>query len=461
MKPRVRPRNRYTQRMTALIVVIAIALLVLAFTVGVRPVMLAIVLLRPLGDQFFEYLKGVSDSSAGPGASINIVILAGGFTALLTAPRLLTSPVLLAMILFLGAAALSMLHGPDPGGGVRMFLTLATYVSVFALGRSIVRSSADVEQALRIAVYSSLGPNLIAICGILTNSLVYSPDGRLQGTFTHPNIYAFFLMTSIAGNLFLLSSSRVTISSRFRLELNCLTALCLALLALTQTRSAWIAVSLILLTYAITIDRRWLALVALAPFALLVPVVGDRISDLGAGNVAGGYAQLNSYAWRELLWSDALQWMRQNPQLLLGNGLDLFESLTPLFFTPGGPEGVMPHNAFLQIYFEMGIVGLTTYGAIFFALAFELGRGWKVDWRGTLLMGLLCIGYLTVSYSDNVLDYLQYQWLFWFTLATVTTYPGMRRAQNAQQYLNGRSDWERGYQTMQGGVSRTLNPPPR
>jgi O-antigen ligase len=447
--------------MAALIVIIAIALLVLAFIVGVRPVMLAIVLLRPLGDQFFEYLKDVTGSSTGPGASINIVILAGGLTALLAVPRLLTSPVLLAMIVFLGAAALSMLHGPDPSGGVRLLLTLTTYAAVFALGKSIIRSSGDVQQALRIAAYSSLGPNLIAIFGMITHTIEYSPEGRLQGTFTHPNIYAFFLMTSIAINLFLLSSSRVTISPRFRLELNCLTALCLALLTLTQTRSAWIAVSLILLTYAMTIDRRWLALVALAPFALLIPAVGDRIFDLGAGNVSGGYAQLNSYAWRELLWSDALQWMGQNPQLLLGNGLDLFQSFTPLFFTPGGKAGVMAHNSFLQIYFEMGIVGLITYSAIFFALAFELGRGWKADWRGTLLMGLLCIGYLTVSYSDNVLDYLQYQWLFWFTLAVVTSYPGLRRAQNAQQYLNGGSNWEQGYQTMQGAVSRTLNAPPK
>jgi O-antigen ligase len=417
--------------MTALVVIIAIALSVVAFTLGVRTLMLAIVLLRPLCDQFFEYLKDVSGSSTGPGASINLIILAGGFTALLAAPRLLTSPVLLAMMLFLGAAVLSMLHGPDPAAGIRMFLTLATYASVFALGKFIVRRPADVEQALRIAAYSSLGPNLIAIFGISTNTLVYSPEGRLQGTFTHPNIYAFFLMTSIAINLFLLSSTRVTVTPRFRQQLICFTAICLALLALTQTRSAWIAVSLVLVTYAITIDRRWLALVALAPFALLVPAVGDRIFDLEAGNIAGGYAQLNSYAWRELLWSDALQWMRENPQLLLGNGLDLFESLTPLFFASGGPEGVMPHNAFLQIYFEMGIVGLVTYGAIFLALAFELARGRKADWRGTLLMSLLCVGYLTVSYSDNVLDYLQYQWLFWFTLAVVTSYPRMRPAQNA------------------------------
>lgn len=417
--------------MIALVVIIVIILLGLAFIFGVRTMILATVLFRPLGDQFFEYLKDVSGSSTGPGASINLVIVAGGFTALLGVPRLIASPVVLAMILFLGAASLSMLHGPDPGGGLRLLLTLTTYASVFALGKCIVRKPADVEQALRIAAFSSLGPNIIAIFGILTNSFVYSEDGQLQSTFTHPNIYAFFLMTSIAINLFLLSSTRVSVSFRFRQLLMCATAVDLALLALTQTRSAWIAVSLILMTYALTIDRRWLALIALAPLALLVPAVGERIFDLETGNVAGGYAQLNSYAWRQLLWSDALQWMHENPHLLLGNGLDLFQSFAPLFFTPGGPSGVMAHNALLQIYFEMGVVGLITYSAIFLALALELARGRKADWQGTLLMSVLCMGHLTVSYSDNVLDYLQYQWLFWFTLAVVTSYPGMRPAQNA------------------------------
>jgi len=48
--------------------------------------------------------------------------------------------------------------------------------------------------------------------------------------------------------------------------------------------------------------------------------------------------------------------MADNQSILLGNGLDLYQSYLPLFFPRGAQEsGVGPHNALLQIYFEMGL----------------------------------------------------------------------------------------------------------
>jgi hypothetical protein len=34
-------------------------------------------------------------------------------------------------------------------------------------------------------------------------------------------------------------------------------------------------------------------------------------------------------------------------------------------------------------------------------------------------MAILCISYLTVCYSDNLLGYLQFEWFFWFVLGTM------------------------------------------
>ena len=39
----------------------------------------------------------------------------------------------------------------------------------------------------------------------------------------------------------------------------------------------------------------------------LVPSVRDRLLDLGQGNEVGRYAELNSFAWRQLLWKTAME----------------------------------------------------------------------------------------------------------------------------------------------------------
>src|SRR5207244_6442974 len=82
-------------------------------------------------------------------------------------------------------------------------------------------------------------------------------------------------------------------------------------------------------------------------------------------------------------------------------------------------DGVGAHNTFLQIYFEMGVAGITSFLLIMAAVAFKLLCRIREDFAGSFMMLMMCVGYLVVCYSDNLLDYLQFQWLFWFTLGSV------------------------------------------
>ena len=43
----------------------------------------------------------------------------------------------------------------------------------------------------------------------------------------------------------------------------------------------------------------------------------------------------------------------------------------------------------------------------------------RQDFRGTRLIMLLCVAYMIENYSDNLLDYLQFQWFFWFCVGAV------------------------------------------
>jgi O-antigen ligase len=115
--------------------------------------------------------------------------------------------------------------------------------------------------------------------------------------------------------------------------------------------------------------------------------------------------------------------MAANPSLLLGNGLNSFVHYVPAFFPfvreTDDAVGVGAHNVFLQIYFEMGVLGVLTFGWLFLSLFRKLKDGYRSDTRGTLIMSAFAASYLVECYSDNVIDYLVYQWFFWFIMGAV------------------------------------------
>jgi O-antigen ligase len=410
------------------IVALALLMPLLALTayLGPRRMLLAVILVRPSCDRAFELVKAGLDQSSGPGAAINALVILLAVLAAVHVPLVILSPVIAAWLTFLAAAVASALHGPDPAAGVRLLLALCSYLAVLVLASLVVRFRRDVELGLKAALASSLVPVAYAILEMATGMIQFNDDGRLQGTFTHPNIFAFFIVGVVTLILFLRCTTLVTLSSPLQHFLFAYMVLLLLLLLITQTRSAWIAMALILMGYALIVDRRGLLLVLLLPLVLLVPGVSERVLDLTSGNVEGGYAQLNSYAWRQLLWRDTLEWMSANPSVVFGYGLDLYKSYTPLFF-PKGTEGVGAHNAFLQIYFEMGLFGLGSFVLIFVCLISQLAARMRHDFAGSAILILWCVGYLLCCYSDNMLDYLQFQWFFWFCIGTVCAAPVAQR----------------------------------
>lgn len=386
--------------------------------------------------------------SEGPGAAVNLLVIGLALIGFVHAPRRVMSPTMLAWGGFLLAALASLLHGPDPAGGTRLLLTLVTYAAAFSLPFAIVRNRQTAAQCLWIAFLSSLGPAAWAAVKLATSSDIVFGDGRLQSTFSHPNIFAFFIVGLLALTLLITSSSLVRLDGAHRRLLHVYVVGLLALLLFTKTRSAWIAAVLIFIGHALFVDRRWLALLAVLPVALLIPGVAERIGDLNAGNVDLGFAKLNSLAWREELWDDTLQWMRDNPSILLGHGLDLYASYVPLFFSRGEDQsGVGAHNTFLQIYFEMGLVGLSAFLTIFIVLFAELRRGLAHARDGVIVMGALCVGYFVICFSDNVLDYLSFEWFFWFVLGTVLARVRVLRSAPAEAM-----SLQRGHARPLGGI---------
>jgi O-antigen ligase len=407
--------------MTVAILAILGLLLFLTPVIGVWRMTLAVMLVRPSCDQLFDWLKTSFDHQTGPGAAINILMIAMAIIAVAHVPGVLVVAPLLAWAGFLLATAASLLQAPDPAGGLRVFLTLATYAAVFALPYTLIQSRRAVVQCLSVTLCSSLIPSTFALLELAMTPAILTGEQRLQSTFTHPNIYAFYIVGIVATILFMACSTTVTLSKSMRRTLFVYMGYLLLLLLLTKTRSAWLSMLIIMTGYGLAVDRRALLPLLGLPIALLIPGVADRLSDLDSGTVGVGYEQLNSFVWRKVLWNDTLEWLAANPSGVFGYGLSAYQSYVPTFFSRGGTGQVAigPHNAFLQIYFEMGVVGLTSFLLLMAAIASKLIYRFREDFAGSFVMLMMCVGYMVVFYSDNLLDYLQYQWLFWFTLGSV------------------------------------------
>jgi O-antigen ligase len=403
-------------------VILAGILFVVAALFGIRRAALTVILIRPSCDHAFGWANAILLDSTGPGlgGAINLLVIGLAVTVLIHVPRVFLSPPLLAWGGFLLAALMSLVHGPDPASGTKLLLTLTTYAAVFSMPFAIIRSRETAARCLWIAFLSSLVPTALGLVEFVMTPAILFGEGRVESTFTHPNIFAFFIVSVIALILFLTRSTLVRLTRMQSRMLYAHAVLLVILLLFTKTRSAWIAMALALFSYALFIDRRWFSLVVVLPAALLIPGIEGRITELDAGNIDMGFEQLNSFAWREVLWDNTLQWMANNPSILFGHGLDLYESYLPLFFPRGTHEtGVGAHNALLQIYFEMGLIGLAAFLSIFIVTFAQLRRVYRHDRDGAIVMAILCISYLTVCYSDNLLGYLQFEWFFWFVLGTM------------------------------------------
>jgi O-antigen ligase len=398
---------------------LGVAALGIAFALGARRLALAVLLLRPSCDRIFDLIKSTLGTGLGPGAALNALVICLAFLFVIESPGVFLAAIG-PWVGFLMTAFASIIGSPEPTTVLRECLDLTTYAAVFALPFGLVRSSEWALRCLFAALWSSVIPIAYTFVELAAGSAATEAGIRVSSTFTHPNIFAFYLVTLMGLILFMLSSVRISVSPLVRRSLVLYVPITGVLILLTGTRSAWICAALLLVIFCGLLDRRYLIAVLLVPFVVYIPGIEERISDLGSGNVAVQYQALNSYAWRQTIWQNTWDWMMAHPALLFGNGLDSYSDYAPRFFVGAEPgEHIGPHNVFLQIFFELGLLGLVTYLFLFAVVFYKLIRGSIIDKPGSIMIIALVVSDLIFCYSDNMLDYVVIEWNFWFIVGTV------------------------------------------
>lgn len=399
-------------RLAALPVLLLLGVLVIY---DYKKLLMLIILFRSVGDMVLESTQfGVGDARMGVGGLINLAVIMIACLLVLEKPQVFPTRLARSWVPVLLMMGISVAISYEMTTAIKLFLGMLSYFAIFIIAVYTVRSNEDFNQAIRLVLWSSLIPTLYSFVDVA----LHMRDGsfRLNSTFSHANILAFYLTLMLVLCLYMLKSPLFKIRPTDRVVICCYMPVLLGQLLLTQTRSAWLACFVVFVLYALLFEPKYLLYLLLLPLAVvLIPSVYDRLIDLNQGNEVGRYARLNSFAWRLTLWDSAIRWM-EPLRLICGYGLNSFGHFSQTFFERSGDLKLDAHNVYVQFLFDMGVLGLLCYLWLYGRVLWTIRAFARMD-RVSGFLFLAIVGqYLIVSFSDNMFGYLVFNWYFWFTV---------------------------------------------
>lgn len=408
----------------ALLIVLPVMLLTAFLFFYSREAFLMVVLLVRAGaNPIFEETRLAAIGGLGGLLNALVILLAGLIIS--RDPRRVPRAAWLIWLPFVAMQALGILYSPEKVQAIRLYLGQLSVVALFLVSFYLVTSEADLNKLLRLVTWSSVPVALVTLVYIglgRTAGIVdglESGAGRYGGPFPHANILAFYLVLCLGVLLYRWKSGQIGRQPVTLFAVVGYMLLLIGLLFATKTRSAWISVVFLFVVYGLFRERRYLVYLAIGGMlSMLIPEVRERVMGITQGNEVVQYAQLNSFAWRKLLWEEALTWMSPR-RYLTGYGAESFQELSSTFFSMAGRVKWGAHSAAVQVFFELGAIGLIAFVWVYW----RTGRMIATLWRARPLLALIGLSLLganfLVSLSDNMLAYLIYNWYFWLTMGAI------------------------------------------
>jgi putative inorganic carbon (hco3(-)) transporter len=362
-----------------------LALAVLATVYGVRRVLLTVAIIGiPFQwDKNFFYDYQLSSHGAIGGVSLSITTLAliglyglWGADFLLNPnhadrPRLRWA---FTPFTYFAIAALSITAASNPSLSLNELALIAQCLLLFVYVSSTVKSIEQLHEVIFLLLLSLTLQAAFLVLQYYTGASIHfrglssreriEETTRVAGTLGSPNSAGGFLACCIAIAVALLVGRGVRSSRVLPMIGVCLGAFALVL---TFSRGGWlavtIAVTLLLWFFTIRGELTWKIVILGALVAALGFFMGDQIHSRLQSQAGGLKARVS-------VGEVALDVIRDHP--LAGVGVNNYATVLP-DYTPLTQWTFVPHNKFLLVWSETGIVGLITF--ILFLLA-TTHRGW-------------------------------------------------------------------------------------
>lgn len=322
--------------------------------------------------------------------------------------RRTVEPLLIAMGLLVGAAALSIPTSVSPSTSVNETLRLTAAMLMAVVVSEFVGRRWDRLRMILVAAFASaVLPVGLALVQFVTGGARRIGElDRVTGTFGHPNSLAIYLVFLLAMAGALLPH----LGQRGRQAIVAFAVVGGGVLVVTYARGALLALLAAAVAIALIQDRRILIgmlLVGALAF-LLVPSVAERWTDVGADESVTG-EPTDSLSWRFSYWKETLDIGERNR--ITGVGLG--------GVSIAADEAKPPHNDVVRAAVELGVVGLGAYVAFLVVLVGTARRALRRTAGTTGMPRGVAVGYcgclvafLTLSLTSNLINQVAVLWYF-------------------------------------------------
>ena len=276
------------------------------------------------------------------------------------------------LVAFALAIAGGVLMTPVRSDGIRIALFFVSAI-LFAI---LIWGSVRDEKTLRVfvtfmvsalfimclyAVYQNFVgvPTDILLTDVNTNS---GMPGRVYSTFDNPNNFAEAIVLIVPFVYAMIIASEHKLA---KLSFVAVFAVCMAALAMSYSRSCYVAFAISTIVFALLYDWRLLlplGIIALVCIPFLPHSVMSRILTIGS-------MEDTSNSYRIYLWEGVIKLVRHSGLTGIGIGPEAFAKAYPPFASIWASKAPHSHMLYLELLVELGVVGAASFLAfMFFAL---------------------------------------------------------------------------------------------
>ena len=334
-------------------------------------------------------------------------------------------PLFIPWLLFIGFSAISLIYSVDKMSSLKMLARILNIFFLYAAAYFYFTKYPNKKYLYIKALFLAyIIPCIFGVYQIIFKTEFIGREGfnRINGTYFHPNSFAFHLFFLFIILIILYFNSKRSKNKRYLIVF---LSIIIVLILFTLTRSVWIGFILFIFSLIFIYSRKYIfkysLLITGLIFIFLVLInytslkYFDRNNISFIGRVTSSTNLLSSWEWRNKMWGEMTEYIYQSS--IIGYGLDTYRYLREkqiynVF------ESTYAHNDYLKILIELGIIGLIFYLNLIFKTLKKIFQKFLLTKRKKYLIsfiGILII--FLIGAVDNVLRSTALQWVMWIYIA--------------------------------------------
>lgn len=413
------------------IAMVGITLLIVGHVLFKEKLLLAFLILRPTIDIWRDVsLFSYREFSLNVNAGFAILFFAWSLVVLfIHRDKIFKTPlvpgfVVLSLIM-LGSAAYSLSSLTTLIESIKFINIIAIFAIAYT---SIKEHIFSIKELLLAIVISAIIPAAFGLWQIVAQGGIstFGLHGRIYGTFAHPNVFAFFIVSLLFLHIQFGAIKPLAMWEKSKDIYYGIYVLLFGLLIMTYTRAALVGFLIFLLVLGVLKYRKLLAVTiatVVGFYLLYFPVNAFLIRTMNyslteipiIARVTSVNEDADSFAWRQALIRENIPIIYNNP--VLGYGYGTF----PLVWEDARgdqhfwDDSAEAHNDYLRFAVEIGVVGLVLYGALLLLLLYIVGKPimGAHGHQEYLYLFAWVVSFVAMSFTDNMLHHTPVMWMMW------------------------------------------------